>query len=90
MKKLSGGKYFQSCHWESKAAIVEYIENELPNLAKKTSFVYLGAYNTNGLLAPRLDPLDGKVPVRPATDQGFKDADYRSEGIHRPLRESFD
>ena len=60
MKQLSGGKYFQSFHWESKAAIVEYIENDLPDLAKKTSFIYLGAYNTNPLLAPRLNPLDGK------------------------------
>ena len=68
MKKLSGGKYSNSYHWESKAAIVEYIENELPDLAKKTSFIYLGAYNTNPLLSPRLNPLDAKYEyVMPLT-----------------------
>jgi hypothetical protein len=57
--KMTGGKY-HSLHWESKAAIVEYVEDELPDLAKKTSFIYLGAYNTNALLSPQLDPSDGK------------------------------
>jgi hypothetical protein len=60
MRKLSGGKYSESYHWEAKTAIVEYIETELPDLAKKTSFIYLGAYNTNALLSARLDPSDGK------------------------------
>jgi hypothetical protein len=60
MKRLSGGKYVHSFHWESKAAIVDFIENELPELAKKTSQIYLGAYNTNPLLQPRLDPSNGK------------------------------
>jgi hypothetical protein len=60
LKKLSGGKYTQSHHWDSKGTIVEYIENELPELAKKSSFIYLGAYNTNAYLSPRLDPSDGK------------------------------
>ncbi|RDW70994.1 hypothetical protein BP6252_07557 [Coleophoma cylindrospora] len=59
MKKLTGGKY-HSNHWESKAAVAEYIETELPDLAKKTSYVYLGAYNTNAFLAPTLDPSDGQ------------------------------
>ncbi|KAL5350727.1 hypothetical protein ACLOAV_004296 [Pseudogymnoascus australis] len=57
--KITGGKY-HSLHWEAKADIVEYIESEHPELAKKTSFIYLGAYNTNALLSPQLDPLDGK------------------------------
>lgn len=60
MKRLSGGKYVQSFHWESKAAIVDFIESELPELAKKTSQIILGAYNTNPLLHPRLDPTNGK------------------------------
>jgi hypothetical protein len=59
VKNLTGGKY-QSHHADSKGAIVDYIENELPDLAKKTSLIYLGAYNTNALLAPKLDPSDGK------------------------------
>lgn len=60
LKKLSGGKYTQSRHWDSKGTIVDYIETELPDLAKKSSFIYLGAYNTNALLSPKLDPSDGK------------------------------
>ncbi|KFY46546.1 hypothetical protein V495_02399 [Pseudogymnoascus sp. VKM F-4514 (FW-929)] len=57
--KMTGGKY-HSLHWEAKADTVEYIEREHPELAKKTSFIYLGAYNTNALLSPQLDPSDGK------------------------------
>ncbi|EED21487.1 conserved hypothetical protein [Talaromyces stipitatus ATCC 10500] len=59
MTKSTGGKY-KSHHADSKGAIADYIETELPDLAKKTSFIYLGAYNTNALLSPVLDPSDGK------------------------------
>ncbi|RDW85149.1 hypothetical protein BP6252_02739 [Coleophoma cylindrospora] len=59
MRKLSQGKYGQSYHWEAKSVIVEFIENELPELAKKMSVIYLGAYNTNPMLSPRLDPSTG-------------------------------
>ncbi|RDW78008.1 hypothetical protein BP5796_05860 [Coleophoma crateriformis] len=59
MRKLSQGKYGQSYHWEAKAVIVEFIENELPELAKRMSVIYLGAYNTNPMLSPRLDPSTG-------------------------------
>ena len=59
MKGNSGGKN-RSLHPEAKAFIVEYIENKLPQLAKKTSFIYLGAYNTNRMLTPALDPNSGK------------------------------
>ena len=51
---------YQSHHWDSKSIIVEYIENDLPALAEKSTFVYLGTYNTNALLSPRSDPKDGK------------------------------
>lgn len=60
MKKLSHGKFVHSYHWESKAAIVDFIQNEMPELAKKTSEIYLGAYTTNPLIQPRLDPDSGK------------------------------
>lgn len=59
MKKASKGKYYRSHHWDSKATIVEYIENEQKALAKKTSFIYLGAYATNPLVQPRFDPSTG-------------------------------
>lgn len=58
--KLSHGKYVHSYHWESKAAIVEFLKSEVPELAKKTSEIYLGAYTTNALLMPRPDPASGK------------------------------
>lgn len=57
--KLTNAKY-QTNHADSKGAVVDYIETELPHLAQKTSFIYLGAYNTNPLLSPRLDPSDGR------------------------------
>ncbi|KAI0202419.1 hypothetical protein F4808DRAFT_421559 [Astrocystis sublimbata] len=59
MNRASGGKYPTSYHWETKAAIVDYIENEQPALAKKTSFIYLGAYVTNPHLMPKRDPVSG-------------------------------
>lgn len=55
MKRASGGKY-SSYHWEGKADAVDYIEQEQLELAKKTSFIYLGAYNTNAFLLPKLNP----------------------------------
>ncbi|KAL9093354.1 MAG: hypothetical protein Q9165_004095 [Trypethelium subeluteriae] len=68
INKTSGGKYPHSLHSEAKAWIVEYIENQKPELAKKTSLIYPGCYNTNPMLTPRLDPGSGKyafaLPVR--------------------------
>lgn len=59
--KVSGGKYSKALHCESKAAIVEYIETspDLIELAKKTSFIYLGAYSTNPIFTPRSLSEDG-------------------------------
>ncbi len=51
MAAASGGKY-KCLHWESKAAIVQHIEREVPALAAKTSYIYIGAYSTNRLLRP--------------------------------------
>ncbi|KAL2827777.1 hypothetical protein BDW59DRAFT_179040 [Aspergillus cavernicola] len=59
IKRASAGKYTQSYHWDSKASIVDYIESEQVELAKKTSYIYLGAYATNPLFMPRLDPSSG-------------------------------
>ena len=55
MTKASNAKYPHSYHWDSKAAIVEYIETQQPALAAKMSVIYLGAYVTNPLLQPRWD-----------------------------------
>ncbi len=59
MKKVSEGKY-GSYHYNGKATIAEYILKK-PELAKKASFIYLGAYNTNALLNPKIDPASGKA-----------------------------
>lgn len=72
MKKASKGKYDRSHHWDSKATIVEYIENELKELAKKTSFIYLGAYATNPLLQPRFDPFTGTYKLIIPFDKDLK------------------
>jgi hypothetical protein len=68
----SSKKLTQSYHPKSKAAIVEYIENELPGLAQNTSFIYLGSYNTNALLAPRWDSSDGKYKFFPPLSMSFR------------------
>ncbi|KAI1322453.1 hypothetical protein F5Y16DRAFT_386592 [Xylariaceae sp. FL0255] len=64
LKSFSGadgkGKESRSYHPEAKAAIVRYIEEEKPALAKKLSLLYAGAYPDNALLAPKLDPRVGK------------------------------
>jgi len=59
MKRHSKGKYKKSYHADSKATIVEYIE-QIPELAKKSSIVYLGAYTTNAMFTPRFDPASDK------------------------------
>jgi len=59
-KKFSNGKYSKSYHHETKATIVEYIMEEEPELAKKTSLLYLGGYTANPLLNPKFDAATGK------------------------------
>ena len=62
-KKASKGKYPHAFHYEAKASIVEYIENEQPELAKKSSFIYTCAYNDLPFLWPVLDPSSGKYTL---------------------------
>lgn len=62
--KGSKGKYTRAMHSNAKTKIVEYIDNEQPALAKKTSLVYAGAYTENRILHPRLDPGSGKYTFR--------------------------
>jgi hypothetical protein len=60
MKEVSKGKYPHCHHWETKAAAVKYIENEMPELAKKTSYIYIGAYASNAFLYPKKDSETGE------------------------------
>ncbi|KPM39718.1 hypothetical protein AK830_g6827 [Neonectria ditissima] len=63
VKAASNGKYSRSLHWESKAAAVKFIEQELPELAKKTSLIYIGVYNSNAFLYPNRNPQSGKYSL---------------------------
>ncbi|KKK23152.1 hypothetical protein P175DRAFT_0519753 [Aspergillus ochraceoroseus IBT 24754] len=78
MTRASKGKYSRSFHWDSKAAIVDFIEGQQPDLAKKTSLIYLGAYATNPLFTPAWNPESGKyrfqVPLTGEVEMGFIDA----------------
>ena len=56
MKDASNRKYSRSHHWETKASIVKFIQAQQPELARKTSYIYIGAYITNAFLCPKLDP----------------------------------
>ncbi|KAJ9158188.1 NAD(P)-binding protein [Coniochaeta hoffmannii] len=62
MEKASGGKH-KTYHWKGKSDIVEYIENDQPELAMKMSVIYLGAYNTNAFLYPKFDAETGEYVV---------------------------
>lgn len=46
-------------HWDSKAAVVDHIMEKQPELAKKSSFIYLGGYTTNAFLTPHLNSATG-------------------------------
>jgi len=45
--KLSGGKYTEVYHFDSKAHTVDYIRDTYPELAAKLSIVQLGSYLSN-------------------------------------------
>ncbi|KAH7136734.1 hypothetical protein B0J13DRAFT_677577 [Dactylonectria estremocensis] len=63
IKKTSGGKYAKALHWEAKAAAIEFVEIELPELAKKSSFIFIGGYYTNPFLLPQRNPENGKYTL---------------------------
>lgn len=94
MKKHSNGKYPHSYHWESKATIVEYVESQQAELAKKMSVIYLGAYVTNPLLMPRWDDSVGKylfvVPMPKETRMPIIDANESTGPFVRELIERED
>jgi hypothetical protein len=59
MKAASDGKYSLSYHWETKAHIADHIQAQ-PELKKKASFIYIGAYITNPFLYPNFQPESGE------------------------------
>lgn len=46
-KKCSGGKYTSIYHFNSKAAVVDYIKDRYPKLTAKMSLLQLGWFVTN-------------------------------------------
>jgi len=56
-KKHSQGQ-IAAMHWDAKAAICDYIASN-SSLAGKASYIYLGGYNTNAFLSPRLNDASG-------------------------------
>lgn len=72
-KTISGGRY-NVFHFQGKAAVDEYIIQNLPALAEKTTFLWVGYYaNTFAYppLVPKMDSTTGKhvwrLPVSPDT-----------------------
>ncbi|KAF9770084.1 hypothetical protein IL306_012416 [Fusarium sp. DS 682] len=63
MNEVSRGKYSHAYHWETKATAVKFIENEMPELARKTSFIYLSVYNTNPFLYPKKSAETGEYEM---------------------------
>jgi hypothetical protein len=63
VSKLSNGKYTNSRHSITKGTVVDYILEEEPQLAKKTSYINLGGYNTNAMFSPKLDPSSGRYSL---------------------------
>ena len=55
-RKWSKGKYTWVYHFDGKAKIVEYVTDELPDLAKKMSMLQIGLYATHWQAAPFLAP----------------------------------
>ncbi len=63
-KKWSKGKYTWVYHFDGKAQVVEYIKDELPHLAKKTSVLQIGLYATHWQAAPILAPQKVEWPKK--------------------------
>ncbi|KXH30423.1 hypothetical protein CNYM01_00591 [Colletotrichum nymphaeae SA-01] len=51
-RKWSGGKFQNVYHFDSKAAVVDHVRNQLPDLYKKTSMLQLGLFMTNWKFGP--------------------------------------
>lgn len=56
-KKTFGGK-FAVPHLDYKAEVDDAIRKELPDLLKKTTFLYFGFYGTNVVLFPFCKPVE--------------------------------
>lgn len=68
-KELSGGKYKQILHFDSKAAVISHIESEVPKLAAKMSTLQVGFYYMNlvyvAMMYPKKQPDGSFAYVQP-------------------------
>ena len=64
VRKWSKGKYTWVYHFDAKAKVVEYIKDELPELAKKMSVLQIGLYATHWQAAPFLAPQKVDQPYK--------------------------
>jgi len=55
--KYSGGRHLVP-HMEYKAQVDDYIRTKLPELAKKTTFLWIGWYPTNMAYMPLIKPME--------------------------------
>ncbi|KAM0716694.1 hypothetical protein Q7P37_008139 [Cladosporium fusiforme] len=55
-KKWTKGELVWNLHFDSKAAVADYIRSDLPELAAKTSFLQVGMYVQNWKMNPALRP----------------------------------
>lgn len=60
IKEFSKGKYSKCSHWNSKVAVTKFIDQEQPELAKKTSYLYMGCYMWHPFLNPKVNPVSGR------------------------------
>lgn len=54
--ELSGGKYTYAYHYEAKAVVKRYIEEEQPELSRVTSYLNMGLYYSNMVDVPLFAP----------------------------------
>ena len=72
-KTPSGGKHFVP-HMEPKSQVDQYIRDTFPDLAKKTTFLWVAWYAANMAKMPLIRLLEVVSPRRPAL--GFRDPTY--------------
>lgn len=68
-KSHSHGKYKHIYHWDSKAAILDFVYEHCPLLAAKMSLIYMGVYCDNSFLQPQRIGEDQFALVGPLSEE---------------------
>jgi hypothetical protein len=72
-RRLSSGKYTEVYHFDGKAAAIDMIKKDYPELAKKTAVLQLGLFANNWR---------GPTPIRPTRVRRFLSSQMN---IERPI-----